>query len=149
MQIKDHAVRVLADFARKAAVRLPAFPHPRPPHNVIPSPITCWHFACARPPFVHALQCQATRRREGMPHGAVRLDVSRCSSNSRARRPGTGGRFSWRRASTSRTCRSWSRTRMLNTRGVSSFDDLNTNNTRVLARKACIVLYFIHGPPCI
>ena len=36
---------------------------------------------------------------------------------------------------------------MLNTRGVSSFNDLHTNNTRILARKACILLYFIHGPP--
>ena len=32
-------------------------------------------------------------------------------------------------------------------RGVSSFNDLkNTNNTRILVRKACILLYFIHGP---
>ena len=39
-------------------------------------------------------------------------------------------------------------TRMLNTRGVSSFNDQNTNNsnTRILVRKACIVLYVIRGP---
>ena len=37
--------------------------------------------------------------------------------------------------------------RMLNTRGDSSFNDYNTNNTRILARKMCILLYFIHGPP--
>ena len=36
---------------------------------------------------------------------------------------------------------------MLNTRGVSSFNDWNTNNTRILVRKACILLYVIHGPP--
>ena len=36
---------------------------------------------------------------------------------------------------------------MLNTRGASSLNDLNTNDTRILARKACILLYFIHGPP--
>ena len=37
--------------------------------------------------------------------------------------------------------------RMLNTRGVSSFNALNTNNTRILARKTGILLYFINGPP--
>ena len=39
-------------------------------------------------------------------------------------------------------------TRMLNTRGVSSFNDYNstTNNTRILVRKTCFLLYFIHGP---
>ena len=36
---------------------------------------------------------------------------------------------------------------MLNTKGVSSFNDLITNNTRILARRTCILLYFIHGPP--
>ena len=36
---------------------------------------------------------------------------------------------------------------MPNTRGVSSFNDLNTNNTRSLVRKMCILLYCIHGPP--
>ena len=36
---------------------------------------------------------------------------------------------------------------MLNTRGVSSFKDINTNNTRILVRKTCILLYFIHAPP--
>ena len=36
--------------------------------------------------------------------------------------------------------------RMRNTSGVSSFTDSNTNNTRMLVRKTCIVLYFIHGP---
>ena len=30
--------------------------------------------------------------------------------------------------------------------GVSVFNDLNINNTRILARKTCIVLYLIHGP---
>ena len=38
--------------------------------------------------------------------------------------------------------------RMLNTRGVSSLNDYNTNNTLcILARKTCILLYFIHGHP--
>ena len=37
-------------------------------------------------------------------------------------------------------------TRMLNTRGVSSFNDFNTNNTRILRRKTCTLLYFIHAP---
>ena len=37
---------------------------------------------------------------------------------------------------------------MLNTRGVSSFNDFKKyNNTRILVRKTCILLYFIHGPP--
>ena len=33
--------------------------------------------------------------------------------------------------------------RMLNTREVSSFNDYNTNSTRILARKTCILLYSI------
>ena len=36
---------------------------------------------------------------------------------------------------------------MLNTRGVSSFNDYSTNNTRILVRRTCILLYFDHGPP--
>ena len=37
--------------------------------------------------------------------------------------------------------------RMRNTRGVSSFNDLNTDNTRILECIYCILLYFIHGTP--
>ena len=36
---------------------------------------------------------------------------------------------------------------MLNTRGVSSFNDLNTKFTRILVHKTCILFYFMHGPP--
>ena len=32
-------------------------------------------------------------------------------------------------------------------KGVSSLNDYSTNNTRVLVRKTCILLYFIHGSP--
>ena len=38
------------------------------------------------------------------------------------------------------------RPRMLNTRGVSFFNDLNTNHARILARKTCMLLYCIHRP---
>ena len=43
--------------------------------------------------------------------------------------------------------RLWRRARMRNTRGVSSFNDLNTDNTRILECIYCILLYFIHGTP--
>ena len=36
---------------------------------------------------------------------------------------------------------------MLSTRGVSSFNDENTNNTRIVVCIYCILLYLIDGPP--
>ena len=31
--------------------------------------------------------------------------------------------------------------------GVSSFNDTNTSNTRILVRETCTLLYLVHGPP--